>query len=242
MEFNGTDAKEFEFFKNVDVSLLPEELNQTPINKATQFEMTQANIIANVPKRFFETTFNDIDKTLADKVKSFCLTQKSDRIFILFGNVGLGKTSAMAASIHERKIKDMDCGLYYSIRFLMPTLRNCRSYSAQENELQFYKRLSEVSYLCLDEVGTCPVIAEEKEFLTTVLAARFDNQLPTFIATNLSPYEFKFLITGVNSCDKTLEEQKVLCQKLDKESAILNRIKSVAIPYILTGESYRTRG
>lgn len=241
MELNGIDAKDLNLFKDIKIDNLPEELNQTAVNPSTLCEMQQANIIANIPARFSETTFNDIDPTLAAKVKDFAL-QNSDRVFILFGSVGLGKTSAQAAAIHERKIKGLDCGYYFSIRFLLPTLRNCRSFSAQENELSFYRRLSTVAFLCLDEVGTCPSREEEKEFLTTVLSARYDNELPTFIATNDSPFNFKLLISGDKADGRSYEELKAYCGELDKKNPVLNRLKSVAIPYTLTGESYRTRG
>lgn len=240
MEFNGTNVADLKMFDNIDLSSLPEELDQTPINNATRSEMIQANIIANIPQRFAESTFNDIEKELADKVKPFCLNPKTDNVFILFGNVGRGKTTTMSAALHERKIHGMDCGLYYSIHMLSPTLRTCRSYSARENEEAFLIRLSTVSFLCLDEVGTCFNKTEEREFLTTILSARFDNCLPTMIATNLSPYEFKYLIAGVTP-DGT-EDQKSLCARLDVENPVLNRIKSVAITHKLMGESFRTRG
>lgn len=242
MEFNGTDVKDLKMFDNIDLSSLPEELDQTPINNATRSEMIQANVIANIPLRFAECTLNDVDKELADKVRTFCLNPKSDNVFILFGNVGRGKTTTMSAAVHERKIKGLDCGLYFSIRMLSPTLRTCRSFSAKENEEMLYKRFSTVSFLCLDEVGTCFNQAEEREFLTTVMSARFDNCLPTMIATNLLPYDFKYLITGVDGSQKPTDEQKNLCAKLDIENPVLNRIKSVAITHKLMGESFRTRG
>lgn len=241
MEFNGVDAKGLNLFEGIDISSLPQELDETPVNKATKFDMTQANITANIPNRFAFSTFNDVDKSLTDKIKPFCLSD-SDNVFLLFGNVGMGKTTSMVAAIHERAINDRDPGLYFSIRFLSPTLRSCRSFSAQENELQFLNRLSKVPFLCLDEVGTCFTPSEEREFLTTILSARFDNKLPTMIATNLSPYEFKYLITGKDGRSLLPDEQKELCKQLDIENPVLNRIKSVAIVHKLVGESYRTRG
>lgn len=238
MELNGTDVSELNLF-NIDVSNLPDELGETLVSKV---DLKQSNIIAEIPFRFAETTLKDIDQTLASKVKDFALSSNNDKVFLLFGSVGMGKTSAMCAAIHERQCNGLDCGLYFSIRFLMPKLRTTRSFSAKENEESFYRRLSTVPFLCLDEIGTCPNRDEEREFLTTILSARYDNCLPTFIATNLSPYKFKYLITGVDGSDKSAEEQKVLCDHLDKTNAMLNRIKSVAIPYTVSGESYRTRG
>ena len=242
MEFNGADVKDLGLFKEIDISSLPQELDETVINNKTCCEMKQANIIANIPNRFAQSTFNDIDKELAGKVKEFCLKPNSDNVFILFGNVGRGKTTTMAAAIHERMIQGLDCGFYFTNQMLYPTLRTCRSFSSKENEEMFFKRLSNVSFLCIDEVGACSDRNEEREFLKTVLSLRYDNCLPTMIATNLTPYEFKYLLAGVDGSDKSPEEQKQLCEKLDNNCPVLNRIKSIAITHKLIGESFRTRG
>lgn len=241
MEFNGTNANKLKLFENINLDELPDEIDET-VNVNNSADIKLSNCISELPNRFANTTFNDISVELASKVKPFALKQKNDEIFLLFGQIGLGKTSAMAAAIHERQLKGLDCGLYFSIRFLLPRLRTCRSFSAKENEEAFYRRLSTASFLCLDEVGTCADKNEEREFLTTVISARYDNMLPTFISTNLSPNKFKYLITGNDYSDRTVEEQVVLCKDLDKTDPVLNRIKSVAIPYAITGESYRKRG
>lgn len=236
MELNGKTPDKTEFFGDIDFSKLPETLEE----ESEIGDFKEVNLVSHIPERFKDSTFNDVDSELAEKLKDFAL-KDSDRIFLLFGESGLGKSTSLSAAIHERSLKNLGAGLYFSIRFLMPVLRSCRSFSSQENELQFYNRICTVPFLCLDEVGTCPVTSEEREFLSTVFATRYDNMLPTFAATNLSPLDFKGLITGVdvNISDSVL--RKELSQKMDKEYAILNRIKSVAITHTLTGESYRTR-
>lgn len=237
MEFNGKKPSSKELFGNIDFDSLPEFEEKQEEKK----DFNAININANIPTRFKNVTFNDIDKTLADKVRNFAL-KDSDNVFLLFGECGLGKTSAMCAAIHERFLKGFETALYFSVRLLMPTLRNCRSFSAHESEINFYRTLSTVPFLCIDEVGTCPVPSEEREFLSTVIATRYDNMLPVFISTNLSPLGFKGLITGVDVNVSDPAKRKELSQQLDKEYAILNRIKSVAITHNLIGESYRTRG
>lgn len=243
MELNSQDAKDFnfDFLKNINFSNLPEQLNETELknDNAIVSELKQANVISNVPSRFSLTTFKDLNQSFIPQVKSFCLQTISDKVFLLFGKVGLGKTSAMIAAIHERRLNGLDSGYYFSNRFLMPKLRTSRSFSAKENEEQLYQKFSTVSFLCLDEVGTVPNVAEEREFLNTVIAARFDNMLPTFIATNLTPFEFKCLIAGLDAKSMTRDEQIKRNATLDKENAVLNRLKSVSTPVVLTGESLR---
>lgn len=244
MELNNLDAKNFnfDFLKTVDFQKLPEQLETQNTNSSFSLELKQANVIANIPARFATTTFKNLNQSFIPQVKSFSLQPVSDKVLLLFGKVGLGKTSAMAAAIHERRLNGLDCGYYFSIRFLMAKLRTSRSFSAKENEEQLYNFFSTVSFLCLDEIGTSPNVAEEREFLNTVISARFDNMLPTFIATNLTPFEFKCLIAGLDAKTMTLDEQRKRNEMLDKENAVLNRIKSVSIPVVLTGESLRTRG
>lgn len=244
MELNNQDAKSFnfDFLSKVDFSKLPEHLDIKNDDTTVISELKQANVISNVPSRFSLTTFKDLKQGFIPQVKSFCLQSVSDKVFLLFGKVGLGKTSAMIAAIHERRLNGLDSGYYFSNRFLMPKLRTSRSFSAKENEEQLYQKFSTVSFLCLDEVGSVPNIAEEREFLNTVISARFDNMLPTFISTNLTPFEFKCLIAGIDAKSMPPDEQRKRNAELDKENAILNRLKSVSIPVVLTGESFRTRG
>ena len=99
--------------------------------------------------------------------------------------------------------------------------------------------LSEYPFLCLDEVGSCTNKMEEAAFLTNLLSARFDNCLPTWIATNMTPIEFKAYLCGVDIHGKSHEELVALSEYLVKTVVILNRIKSVAVEVTLVGESYR---
>lgn len=242
MEFNNENAKTFKIFDKIDLSDLPEELNITQVNqKLIDSELTQANVIANIPNRFANTRFKDIaDSALALRVKKFCLKPKTDDVFLIFGQVGLGKTSLMAAAIHERRLNNLDCGLYFSNRFLCQKLRSCKSFTAKESEEDFYKRLSTVSFLCLDEVGAASVPAEEREFLTTIICARYDNLLPTFIVSNLSPFNFRCLIANYTVSERLdTNQQNEISKRLDSENAVLNRLKSVSTAAVLTGVSYR---
>lgn len=241
MELNGQNARNLNFFDLQGIDNLPDELEVKSDVVNVSAELQQANIIGNIPFRFAESRLSDVEESLAIKVRTYCLDPK-DKVFIIFGGVGTGKTTAMTAAMHERKLNGLDCGKYFSIRNLSTKIRTCRSFTAKENEEMFITDLSTCRFLCLDEIGTCHNRAEEREFLETVLNNRYDNGLPTFIATNLSSNNFKFLIAGVDYAKETKEKQAELCAILDKNHATLNRLKSVAIVHKLLGESFRTRG
>ena len=111
--------------------------------------------------------------------------------------------------------------------------------SAKENEEAFIKRIATVPFLVLDEVGSSTNLKVESEFISMIIRLRYDNGLPTLIATNLDPNNFKLFICGyeLNSV-KTVELPSFIA-RLEKENATLNRIKSVAIANVIKGTSHR---
>ena len=114
-----------------------------------------------------------------------------------------------------------------------------RDYKTEDTEAAFLKHHSTVPFLGIDEVGTCSNIQEERSFLSLIISARYDNMLPTWLATNLTPLEFKGFLCNKNFSNLNHEEQKALSAELDKSNVIMNRIKSVAIVNVLNGESFR---
>ena len=202
-------------------------------------EIKDCNTVSNIPFRYKNSLFSDFDFGKCGKeVEKFAL-KPLDNVFLLFGGTGVGKTTLLCSTLHERAIKGLPAGYYFNNRLLMPILRTCRSFSAKENEESLYRRLSTYPFLCIDEVGASSNLKEEGEFLTNLLCARYDNEYPTFIATNLSPNNFKLLICGIDINSVSEPQKNELCRTLDKTNATLNRIKSIAKTYILVGESNR---
>lgn len=87
--------------------------------------------------------------------------------------------------------------------------------------------------------GICENPDEEKNFLRTVILGRYNNRLPLFLSTNLSPVNFKLFLCGQQIMDKDKAKEK--CAELDAKDPVLNRLKSLALTAVLTGESYRER-
>ena len=247
MEINGEEITQEQF-----MGLLKLEHTATPESEAkfeamekerleaeAQSRISSSNRIAEIPRNFWNVQFSDYPSDFADKSKSLALDYSSNNVVILFGDVGRGKTHTLCSAIHERaRDGDWDC-LYYNIRNLRLDLSSCRNYSNGKDELSFMQKLTDVPFLCLDEVGTCSNRQWESEFLNDLLCDRCDNQLPTWIATNLSPVDFKSLICNRDISGLSTEELIKAAKEMDEINPTLNRIKSVIITKTLKGPSFR---
>lgn len=253
MELNGNQVDEL-FAKQMK-SMQEEVENITPEKEAKYAEeerkrkledaldrVEASNRNAEVPKRFWDASFSKYPSEISEEARELCIKENTDTIFIMYGTTGRGKTTTLCSAIHARAFEGAGSSLYFTMRNLEMILRRCRTYGADEDEVTFMNRLSECPFLCLDEVGTCINQTEEATFLRNVISSRYDNCLPTWIATNLTPIEFKAYVSGMNIADlngKSREELKELSDSLTKNVIILNRIKSVAVEKTLVGESYR---
>lgn len=247
MDFNGKTMSEDELksLLNLQCSVTPEsedayqKREQKRLEEEAYKRVLSSNQYAEIPKRFWDASFSKYPSEISEKAKELCLREKSDAIYILSGSTGRGKTTTLCSAIHARAYKGISDSFYYNIRNLDMHLRRCRTYGSGEDEYSFIKHLSEYAFLCIDEVGTCINKIDEMNFLAEVICARYDNCLPTWIATNLTPIQFKAFICNVDLTGKSAEEVREISEKLDKENVVLNRIKSVAVIDTLKGESYR---
>ena len=250
MEINGQSAdnvleQKFKELMETANNITPEmeaefeEKERQRLHQEGLSRIVRSNDYAEIPKRFWDCTFNKYPSEVSEEVRELCLKEDSDAILLLCGTTGRGKTTTLSCALHERAYNGLDAGLYFSIRNLEMELRRCRTFGAAEDEKTWMRRLSMTPLLCLDEVGTCPNKAEEIAFEVNLLSARYDNCLRTFIATNYTPIEFKAHLCNVNIEGKTDQELRELSAYLDKNVIIMNRIKSVAVVKTLVGESHR---
>lgn len=216
-----------------------EEAERKRLYEEGLLRVEASNQSADVPKRYWDASFSKYPSEISEKARTLCLTENTDCIFIIYGSTGRGKTTTLCSAIHARAFAGIGGSFYFSMRNLEMKLRKCRTYGTDEDEEKFMKRLSEIPFLCLDEVGTCFNKAEEANFLRNIISARYDNCLPLWMATNLTPIEFKAFLSGVDITGKSREELIELSDYLVKNVVILNRIKSVAVEETLVGESYR---
>ena len=248
MEINGMAAedvigKKLKFLSPVDPTPESEaEFNERERQRMHDEGLARvdtSNKLAEVPKRYWDASFSKYPSEISEEARALCLKEDSDTIFILYGTTGRGKTTTLCSAIHARAYAGICGSFYFTMRNLEMRLRKCRTYGTDEDEETFMRHLSNIPFLCLDEVGTCLNKVDEVNFLRNIISARYDNMLPTWIATNLTPIEFKAYLSGVDITGKSREELKQLNDDLVKNVVILNRIKSVAVEKTLVGESFR---
>ena len=199
----------------------------------------KSNEYANIPKIFWTSRFTDFPNDFTETAKKICLDQQSNKVVLLLGQVGRGKTTTLSSAIHERAYNGLMSSMYFSMCDLLLELDERRRFSSEESVKQWINKLCTVEQLFLDELGTCPNGYEEYIFLNEVYMKRFNNNLTTWGAGNISPIEFKALLCNKDIHDLTKEQLEVLSKKMDAENPVLNRIKSVMVVAKVFGESFR---
>lgn len=241
MVVNGREVKKIDLSKmlNINAGEMDIEEKTDVSEKEIAVSLRESNIMSNIPKRFYECRFGSELNDIETSVKAFALKDVNDRAILLIGATGTGKTTVSVCAMHERAIRGMNSGLYLSMRFFMPMLRTSRSFSAKESEYDLLQKYIETPFLVIDEVGTATNIVEESEFLRTVIAGRYDNNLPIIFISNLSVSNFKLLLMGKRPEDFLTEEAKAQFLKAIEADPIINRLKSILSILVLNGQSRR---
>lgn len=174
------------------------------------------SVSAGIPFRFLEATFDNTKNGATEKLKDFALNGKG--VLILNGNNGTGKSRSACASINYRIESNIASGMYISCMYqVCPLIRSSRSFKADKNELQVMNDYYTTPFLVIDEVGKGDDLVISKMFTASVLAARYDNCLPTVIVSNL--------------------EMEELCNFVGMD--IKSRFKETATVLALTGKDWR---
>lgn len=181
----------------------------------------QANRYAKIPARFSKTRLSDYPNDFTQHGMNFALKVKNDKIFVLAGPSGSGKTTFLTAMQHERAVNNLPAGFYFSARRLAPMLSSSRSFSSKVSEDDVIEMFCTVPFLIFDEFGTCEDPQLEKNFFRTVLACRYDNELPMGVGTNFSPAAFKSYVS------------------LGEGDPIMDRLESIVEFHALLSESHR---
>lgn len=162
---------------------------------------------AGVPERFLDANFDNTSNRCSEAVKSF--SELSRGILIIFGTNGTGKSRTACAGINNRIAKKLSPGRYISCNYeVCPLIRASRSFRADRNEYDTLKDFYTTPFLVLDEVGKGDDAVISKMFVTCVLAARYDNNLPTLITTNMNKEELSQFV-GADISSRFKETAKV---------------------------------
>lgn len=137
----------------------------------------------------------------------------------LYGNFGCGKSYLVSALFNElAKSGIKSCSVYFP-----ELLRSLKaSFGSEINEYEDrFDEIKEAKLLLLDDVGAEKVTEWSRdEVLGTILQYRMDNNLPTFITSNLSIKELEENLSIANgTCDKLksrriVERIKYLCNEI----------------------------
>ncbi len=173
---------------------------------------------SGVPRRYWHSTFDtyiprdDKDSKNLDTIKKFAKLEKNDKVLILLGAKGLGKTHLGSAIIRN-------CGgKFISIEELIFKYESAQDFHAKTNREELMESYANTEMLVIDEIGRSMQQEKENALLNYILRHRYENMLPTVLISNLSKAD--------------------LLKKLGE--AVLDRLRETCISLEFEGESYRT--
>lgn len=185
--------------------------------KEVAYQMQKRVESSGVPRRYWHSTFDtyiprdEKDSKNLETIKNFAKLEKNDKVLILLGSKGLGKTHLGSAIIRN-------CGgKFISIEELIFKYESAQDFHAKTNREELMESYSSTKMLVIDEIGRSMQQDKENALLNYILRRRYENMLPTVLISNLSKAE--------------------LLKKLGE--AVLDRLKETCISVEFEGESYR---
>lgn len=173
---------------------------------------------SGVPRRYWHSDFNtyipqdEKDSKNLETIMNFAKLEKNDKVLILLGAKGLGKTHLGSAIIRN-------CGgKFISIEELIFKYESAQDFHSKVNREELMESYSSTKMLVIDEIGRSMQQEKENALLNYILRRRYENMLPTVLISNLSKAE--------------------LLKKLGE--AVLDRLRETCISLEFEGESYRT--
>ena len=173
---------------------------------------------SGVPRRYWHADFDTYipkdaqDTKNLETIKNFAKLEKNDKVLILLGAKGLGKTHLGSAIIRN-------CGgKFISIEELIFKYESAQDFHAKVNREELMESYSSTKMLVIDEIGRSMQQEKENALLNYILRRRYENMLPTVLISNLSKAE--------------------ILKKLGE--AVLDRLRETCISLEFEGESYRT--
>ena len=141
----------------------------------------------NLPQSYMEASWDKVDKRLASRkdtilwLNSF-INNPTGKGLYLTGNFGCGKTYLIAATFNELAKKNIKSAIIFWPEFL----RDLKSSFDSDYDEKF-EYVKNVPLLLIDDLGAEAVTSWSRdEILCSILQNRMDNNLPTFITSNLS--------------------------------------------------------
>lgn len=154
---------------------------------------------AGIPEKFINATFANTKNSAITALESFLRASKG--VLIVNGRNGTGKTRTACSAMNWRIENGLNPGLFISCNYqVCPMIRSSRSFRSEKSEYEILEEYYTSPFVVLDEVGKGDDAVISKMFVTNVLSARYDNDLPTLITTNFTKQELiDFVGTDIHS-------------------------------------------
>lgn len=185
--------------------------------KEAAYQMQKSVESSGVPRRYWHVDFdtyisrNEKDLKNLETIKKFTSLDNNDKVLILLGAKGLGKTHLGSAIIRN-------CGgKFISIEELIFKYESAQDFHAKTNREELMDLYSSTKMLVIDEIGCSMQQEKENALLNYILRRRYEIMLPTVLISNLSKAE--------------------LLKKFGE--AVLDRLCETCISLEFEGESYR---
>ena len=206
-------------------------------NKIIEDNKYQKNVTSfDVPKAIKEARLKDIytDDKARTEVNTWIVKYAKEypkgiinKGLFLHGNFGCGKTYLISALFNELAKSNVKSVIVYWPEYLR-SLKS--SYSSSSND-EFKNKYNEVKYaklLLIDDLGAEIVTPWSRdEILGTILQYRMQENLPTFITSNLDIRELEEHLSGGSKLEKV------------KSRRIMERINQLTIDTNMIANNYR---
>ena len=206
----------------------------------------QAKIVArnarihaiNMPKAVRAATFDNLAVTpernaivnmLIDWLNNYLMDpEKYQRAYYIYGDYGVGKTYLMGALANELADHGINVTMVHFPTFAVE-MRNSIG-NTQIDTMGQIQQIKQAPILILDDIGAESMSQWIRDdVLGIILEYRMQNELPTFFTANFEMQQLQ---------DEQLTETKQAHEPV-KAARLMQRIKFLAIEYLLTGENRR---
>lgn len=183
----------------------------------------------NLPKNYMEASWDKVDKRLASRKETILwlnnfINNPTGKGLYLTGNFGCGKTYLIVATFNELAKQNIKSAIIFWPEFL----RDLKSSFDSDYDEKF-EYVKNVPLLLIDDLGAEAVSSWSRdEILCSILQNRMDNDLPTFITSNLS----------IDNLEQHLAQTKDGVE-LVKAKRIIERIKYLTIEKEMISKNMR---
>lgn len=152
---------------------------------------------AMIPHRFVSKTFADYraDSDGQKKALSICKEYADNfrehfdagRCLLLLGKPGTGKTHLAAAIANQLVTTTAATAIYRTVSGILQHIKGSFDRESGYSEKQAYDTYAQAHLLIIDEVGATKPTEFELATLFAIINARYEEQMPTVIISNLPP-------------------------------------------------------